>query len=155
MTVTFTKAEGISLEIQTRLQGITEALGAETDIGRMVYLGRRNIDRALIPCAVVIEGNDNPEPARVATEFQNVQNYVLIACLACDINHPNRAAHAAIRDMKRAIFKGAGRLGVTFNGKVRKVEYVGREISPRADGEAFIFAFIEISVTYAENLIDP
>lgn len=155
MTTTFNSAEPIGLEIKRRLELRTLALGAETNLGRKVYLGRRNIDHTSIPCVVIVEGNDTAQRDRTVTEYQVTQNYVLVACLKCDIDNPNTIAHAAIRDMKRAIFPTADRLGATFNGRVAKVEYVGREISPRADGEAFINAIIEISVTYAENLANP
>ena len=44
MSIPYTKASEISAEMFARMQGITVANGAETDTGRRVYRGRRNVD---------------------------------------------------------------------------------------------------------------
>lgn len=149
-------AEAIAAELKTRLLACTVAQGAETNIGSAVYLGRRSaIDKTQIPCLVVLEGDDMPEPANTRTEYQIVQQYALLAYLPCDVNNPNVAAHAALRDMKRAVFLTAGTPDVRLGNRVKRVEYLGRDIGPRADGEAFVLAILEISVTYVENLATP
>lgn len=154
MTI-FTRAEDIGTEIQARLETRTIAQGAETNLGVKVYRGRRHVDDTMIPCAVIIEGDDLPARGNVRTSVQLDQRYVLFAYVPCDPDHPNDAAHAAIRDMKRALFSTAGAPDVKLGGKVRELEYLGRDIGPRADGAAFVLAAIEVGVEYVENLANP
>jgi hypothetical protein len=42
-----------------------------------------------------------------------------------------------------------------LNGQVKRVEYLGRDIGPRSDGEAIVLAIIEIGVQYVENVATP
>jgi hypothetical protein len=151
----YQSAEDIGAEIGTRLATRTVALGAETDLGAKVHLGRRHIDDTMIPCCVVVEGDDVPERTNVKTAVHLQQRYVLFAYVPCDPSNPNTAAHAAIRDMKRAIFTTGGAPDNKLGGKVREVEYLGRDIGPRADGAAFVLAAVEIGVEYVENLATP
>lgn len=148
-------AEDIAAEIKRRLLTRTIALGAETDLGAAVYQGRRSIDKEQIPCCVVIEGDDVPERATVTTSYNVVQRYVLLAYVPCTLDDPNLAAHAAIRDMKRAIFLTDGKPDPRWGRTVKDVTYVGRDIGPRADGEKFVLAIIEITVQYVEDLAAP
>jgi hypothetical protein len=145
----------IAADIKARLQTRTIALGAETDIGVRVLLGKRSIDKSQIPCVVIIEGDDMPDAVNSRTKYQVEQRYALLAYLPCDIDNPNTAAHAAIRDMKRAIFTTEGVADHKLNDQVKSVEYLGRDIGPRADGEAFVLAIIEVSVTYVEDVATP
>lgn len=149
------RAADIALDLKTRLEAVTVALGAETDLGLVVYQGRRHIDRDQIPCCVIIEGDDVPERIKARNDYQLTQRYVLMAFVPCDPDNPNVAAHKAIRDMKRAVFLTGGvsdwRLGET----VKDVQYLGRDIGPRADGERFVLAIVEIGVGYVENVSDP
>ena len=112
MSIPYTKASEISAELFARMQGITVANGAETDTGLRVYRGRRNVDETQVPCAVVIEGNDTPRdrPGRLPA-VSITQRFVLAAYVPCDADNPNDAAHAAVRDIKRAIFKDGGSWG--------------------------------------------
>lgn len=146
------KASDIALELSTRLSNITKANGYETDIGLKVFRGRRNIPDEAVPCAMLIEGNDqiSSRPGKLAT-VEVVQGYVLGGYVPCDPNNPNDAAHALIRDLKKAVFKDGGNLG----GKVYKVNYTGRDIGPRTDGIAIVMAIIEITVNYVEDLQNP
>ena len=149
-------AEGVASEILSRLAGVTVALGYETDVGASVFAGRKRIDDDQIPCVVLIEGGDVPSrsgPSR--TSHKVVQHYVLQAYLACDPNAPNTAAHKAIRDLKRAIFRTAGKPDPTWNGKVSEVRYLGRDIGPRSDGSAFVVAVIEIEIDFVEDVANP
>jgi hypothetical protein len=145
----------IAADIKARLQTRTISQGAETDIGVRVLLGKRSIDKTQIPCVVIIEGDDMPDSANSRTKYQIEQRYALLAYLPCDIDNPNTAAHAAIRDMKRAIFTTEGVADHKLNDQVKAVEYLGRDIGPRADGEAFVLAIIEVSVTYVEDVATP
>jgi hypothetical protein len=149
----YNTAADVSAEIHRRLQGITLANGCETDIGRDILLGRRKLpgdDRP--PCIVVLEGTDDPkaQPGRIPTVLVS-QSYVIDGYDQCDPDNPNTKGHAIIRDLKRAIFATDATLG----GAVRSVNYLGRDIGPRADGVALVQARILISVEYVEDLMHP
>jgi hypothetical protein len=151
MTI-FTKASEVATNIATRIGTIRVTGGFETDVGSRVFRGRRNVDESAVPCAVIIEGNDTPtdRPGKLPTVSIS-QRYVIAAYLSCDPNNPNDAAHAAIRDIKKAIFDGDG----DFGGKVLRVSYRGRDIGPRADGVPVVFVTVDIDVDYVEDLTNP
>lgn len=155
MTISLHSAEAVATEISTRLATCTIALGAETNLGMNIYEGRRHVDDTMIPCTSLIEADDTPAPSRVRDEYEIGQRYVMFAYVPCDPDHPNRAAHAAIRDIKRALFRNEGKSDVRFGGKVVRVDYQGRDIGPRADGAKFVVAAVEIVVTYVERLSAP
>lgn len=146
------KAADVAAEIATRMAAITVANGCETDIGLRVFRGRRKIEDDMVPCAVLIEGSDvvRDQPGKLPTASID-QSYVLGGYVACDPDNPNDAAHAVIRDIKRAMFKG----NATFGKSVLHVKYKGRDIGPRTDGVAIVFAIVEITVTYVEDLTNP
>ena len=48
----------------------------------------------MIPCSVVIEGDDVPARVSVGTRYNLDQRYVLFAYVPCDPANPNDAAHA-------------------------------------------------------------
>lgn len=148
----YTTAASIAAELFARASSIAIANGFETDIGLRVFRGRKNVDEQMIPCSVIIEGNDSPQdrPGRLPAASIR-QRYVLAAYTNCDPDHPNDAAHAAIRDIKRAIFKDGGNLG----GKVMKVTYAGRDIGPRIDGYPAVFVTVTLDVEYVEDLTNP
>lgn len=154
---TLHSAEAIGLEISARLAARTVAQGAETDLGASVFRGRRTVDNDQIPCTSIIEGSDEVEDSEVsrAAETRIKQDFVLLAFIPCDPVNPNDAAHKALRDMKRAIFSTDGKPDRTLGGKVRRVRYRGRDIGPRADGEAFVCASLEFAVEYVEDLSNP
>lgn len=152
MSSPYTKASEIAAEITTRLADILQVNGTETDIGQRVYRGRRNVDESLVPCVVLIEGNDSVtgRPGRLPAA-SIVQRYVIAAYLPCDPDNPNDAAHAAVRDIKRAIF----RCDTTFGQRVRRVDYLGKDIGPRADSRPIVFVTLDIEVEYVEDLTNP
>lgn len=152
---TLMRAEAISLELKTRLETRTIAAGAETNLGAVVYLGAMKVDPEMVPCCVIVEGDDTPSREGVRTKVKLAQRYALLAFVPCDPLHPNVAAHAAIRDLKRAVFTSNGAEDWTLGRAVLSVDYIGREIAPRADGLNFVLAGIEIEVNYAENLANP
>ena len=150
---TYTKAADVSAEIIARLQTILVVNGYETDIGRNVLAGRRKLpgdDQP--PCLIVFEGADDvrDQPGRIPCVLIS-QAYVFDGFDKCDPDNPNIKAHAIIRDIKRAIFKGDATLG----GKVRSVTYMGRDIGPRPDGVALVQARVMISVEFVEDLTNP
>ena len=151
-TTPFKKISDIAAELHSRMQAITVAQGCETDIGARVFRGRRNVDETHVPCVVIIEGSDstNDRPGRMPS-ISVTQRFVLAAYLPCDPDNPNDAAHAAVRDIKRALFRDGGRWG----GKVLGLTYQRRDIGPRADGRPIVFVTVDIDVDYVEDLTDP
>lgn len=153
MTAALAKAGEIADAFQARLAAIRTANGCETDIGARVFQGRRAVDESVIPCAVIIEGNDVPtqQPGLRMTHVSIVQRFVVAAYVACNPDDPNVAAHAAIRDIKRAFFTGEPLLKNT----VRKVTYRGRDIGPRADGAPFVYVQVDLDLEFVEDLANP
>lgn len=154
MTV-YVKAADVANEIVTRLETITVALGAETDIGLTVHQGRRKLPAEDdVPCAILIEGEDSVDDTAGRTQTALIkvsQSYVIDGFSVCDPSNPNVKAHAMIRDIKRALFKD----GRTFSGRVAEVKYLGRDIGPRPDGVALVQARVMIEVSFAEDLANP
>lgn len=148
------KAEDIAAEIVRRL----ELPGLETSIHAKVYQGQRAIDRDMVPCTVVIEGDDIPQAINQRTDYNVEQRYAIAGYAACDPDHPNVTGHKVLRDLKRALFRGADgkadwRLGMP--GGVKEVKYLGRGMGPLAPGESFVVAILEIAVVTVENVADP
>ena len=153
-----TSAAALAEHITDRLKLVLKANGAETDLGATVFRGRHNIDKDVVPCCVVFEGPDNPvdQPGRSSmTGVQVSPRYVLAAYVPCDPDNPNDAAHAAVRDLKRALFRDSGAPSGNFGERVRKVTYKGRDIGPRADGVPIVFVTVDIVVEFAEDLANP
>lgn len=153
--MTLSTAAAIAATLATRAAGITKVAGYETDIGLKVFRGKRKVDDNEVGtgCVSLIEGVDKVAGelgGRVAQVHLN-QRYGLVAYIPCDPDNPNDAAHAAIRDLKRAVFAG----NATLDGAVRKVAYRGRDIGPRMDGVAIVVAVVEIAVEYVESLSAP
>lgn len=150
MTTPFTKASDIAAYLTSLLAGIQIADGFNTDIGTTVYRGRRMVDDDMVPCAVIIEGEDVPGDNVGREEIKITQNYVLGGYVRCDPDHPNDAAHKVIKDIKKVVFGDGPRMG----GRVRAVKYKGRDIGPRADGVPIVFAIVNIEIEYAETLVN-
>lgn len=154
MTV-YVKSADVSAEIDARIESITTANGAETNIGTNVFRGKRKLPgEDDVPCVIIIEGADEIEDSagRSQTALVKVrQSYVIDAFDVCDPDNPNDKAHAMIRDIKRVLFKD----GRTFGGKVAEVTYTGRDIGPRPDGVALVQARVMIDVSFAEDLANP
>lgn len=150
--ITFNTATQVAIELESRISKISIANGFNTDIGVKVYRGKRRIDDEAIPCSTITEGNDNPvsRPGRlplIAIE----QDYIVGGYVQCDPDHPNDAAHLVLKDLKTVLFADGG----TWGGVTRIVNYKGRDIGPRSDGGNFVFAIVEFSVTYVEDLSKP
>jgi hypothetical protein len=145
-------ASTLALNIAARLAEITTANGYATDIGLKVLRGRTRLDPSELPCVVIVEGDDEVQD-NTEIRVKLKQRYAFEGHMACDPDHPNDTAHLIIADLKRAIFGGDR----SFNGLVRKggLEYVGRRISTREDGQAIIAASIEIDCEIAEDLTNP
>lgn len=155
MTEPYRTASEIALHMTEVLKTITVVNGYETDIGLSVFRGRRKIDDSAVPCAVIVEGDDNPTSEGVPPSMTLVQSYVVGGYVECDPDHPNDAAHRVIRDLKRAFFKDVRDPDYHFGRRVIKIAYKGRDIGPRADGLPIVFAVVHIDITYAENLAEP
>ena len=150
--IVFTTATQVAAEIERRISAITIANGFATDIGTQVFRGKRRIEDGAIPCATITEGNDNPTSrAGRAPLIAIDQDYIVGGYVQCDPDHPNDAAHLVLKDIKIALFGDGG----TWGGVAKIVNYKGRDIGPRSDGGNFVFAIVEFSVTYVEDLSKP
>ncbi|MFZ6767765.1 hypothetical protein ACO0LM_11845 [Undibacterium sp. Di26W] len=152
-----TKAAQIASKIEEKIRGILTTNGFETNIGENVYRGRIHPDGMKLPFTVIGEADDNPTGSTSrGTETRISQRYILEATLNCDRDNPNDAAHQAIGDLKKAIFKDVAKTALqTLGGLAISVAYSGRMISPRPDGTAMVTASITITVDYTENLAEP
>ena len=152
----FMTAEAVGQEVKRRLLKLTIAQGAETDIGRVVHLGHKSVSDDMIPFTTVIEGNEFVDEVK-GTLTSTAQQYVLFAYLPCDALNPNTAAHAAIRDMKRAIFRDDDGQPSKYLSppKGNAIRYMGKDIAPRADGQSFVLASINFGVAMVEDLANP
>ena len=156
----FTRARDVAAHITTLLAGISKDNGYETDIGAArVFRGKRKIDDSHVPCAVLLEGEDKPGSTQGPASQQVTQSYVLGGYAPCDADQPNDTAHQIIADIKKAVFtiKDATRAeeisgSTTFGGRVKSVTYRGRDIGPRTDGVAIVFAVVHIDVVFVEQL---
>ena len=155
----FKKSDDIAKYLTEVLQSITLANGYPVEFPR-VYRGRLKHDEDRVPYAVLIEGEDRVggDPANLK-DVAITQDFVLGAYVTCDADNPNDAAHVAIRAIKKAVFTSdlarkqqAGARG--GNGRVKSLTYKGKDIGPRADGKAIVFAVVHIEVTFAEDLLD-
>lgn len=143
-------AKELGIAIAARLAQIKVADGYLTDIGMRVYRGRRKLDPEMVPCVVLIEGDDRAQDS-TAKNVALSQRYIAEAHLACDPDNPNDAAHDAIEDLKTVVWAG----DITFGKRVRSVSYQGRAIGAREDGLAIVSGRIEFDVLFAENLAAP
>ena len=156
----YTKSSEVSQALFERLCGMTQANWAETNIGRKVYRGRKNLDDLAVPYTVLIEQTDTAQdrPGRLPS-VSIEQRYLVVACLECDPDNPNDAAHAAIRDIKRAVFKpeadvSPGAIGA-LGGRVKGLHYRGKIIEQRVDGRPLVFVSVELAAEFVEDLTNP
>lgn len=156
MTIaTIRTAEDLAAEVKRRVALCTVAQGAETNLGAAVSEGRRQVSEDMIPCSTIIEAPDAPKWSQTGVLYETSQRFVVYAWVTCAAAHPNVAARAAIRDLKRALFTTAGRADPTWGRRVRLVQYLGKDIGPRADGASFVVAAIEFEVEFVEDLSAP
>lgn len=144
--------EEMSDIVAARMELVTKVNGYETDIGRSLYRGRRTISTDMVPCCVLIEDSNDvlSRPGR-SLQHEVRQTFVLLAYVAADIDNPNQFAHAALRDLKRCVWKPDGvKADANFSGQVRDIHYQGHDMAPRSDGANVAVAALEIGVEYVE-----
>lgn len=159
-TQTLNTSDDIAKYLTEVLQGITTANGFQTDIGERVFRGRLKHDEDRVPYSTLIEGEDKVTSQGVQTEIVVDQDFIIGAYLPCDPDNPNDAAHKAIRDIKKAVFSsglarrsgGPGSRGQT-HGLVKELTYGGKDIGPRSDGKAIVYAVVYFTIKYPENLL--
>jgi hypothetical protein len=154
-------ASDLAEAFSDKLAQITVANGYYTDIGLRVYRGKPRIDLANVPCVVIYEAgdkvDDDTQSATLASprvKLQDVklmQRYFFEGHAECDPDHPNDAAHRIIADLKRALFAGDR----SCDSKVRTLQYKGRSIGRREDGQSIINASIVVDAEIVENLAAP
>ena len=151
------KASQLAAAINARIAAISVANGYNTDIGALVYRGKRTANEDKVPFAFIIEGDDqvveqNGMQARV------VVSYAVEGHAACDPDNPNDTVHLIVADLKRAIFGG----DVTYGGLVVKrsgaepgLRYQGRTVGEREDGAKIVGAGVLFTCEILEDLPNP
>ena len=142
-------------EVKRRLQLCTIAQGAETNLGIKVLHGQAAVEVDMAPCCKMVEGDDVPARANARTDYEIEQRFAAIAYLPCDVATPMTAAHAGVRDIKRALFTTDGKADYRWGGSIKSIEYLGKQMGFRAAGERMVLAIVEFSVTYVENVATP
>ena len=146
-------AKDIAQALTDRLATITTANGYTTNIGSRVMRGRRRLDEKHLPCAVIIDAEDEV-PDQMQTGNAKIRvKYVIEGHSECDADNPNDTAHDMIADIKRALW--GSRITFGANKTVLRLYYNGRGIAPREDGMAVVSASVQISADYAEDLSSP
>lgn len=143
------KAAQIATALAARLSQIRTTGGYETDVGQTVYRGRRNVEPGTH--TTLYEGEDTVKEQSLKAMAHLTQVYVAEAVDACDPNNPNDRAHRILSDLKRAVFGSDQALG----GLVKTIEYRGRLIGTREEGQDYCFASIRFAVEYVEDLKAP
>lgn len=138
-------ADDLAAEFVTRISRITTAAGFQTNIGQRVFEGRRRLDEGHAPCAVLVEGEDSPAGQQLG-KVKNVIRYAVEGIAACDPDHPNVVGRAIVADLKKAIWGTDATLG----RRALVLEYLGRTIAPREDGQSLVSAAVEFAVTVVE-----
>lgn len=151
-------AGGVAAVIYERILRIKKADGFETDMGLQPFQGKTKVADEQIKevgfAISVLEGIDvvQNRAARGRVPLVKLeQRYGLVGYGVCDPSAPNVVAHAMLRDMKRVIWGGDS----TFGDRVLAVNYLSRDIGPRADGVNIVMALLEIGVEYTEDLTKP
>lgn len=146
----------VGAEFASRMAAVRVSAGAETDLGAKVYRGLRKINDDMIPCCVIVEGAATSADGDSAADVQLSAPIAVQAYVPCDPANPNVAAHAALRDMKRAIWPTVnGRVELRLGSRVPSLAFGSQDIAPRADGAAFVLAVLHVEVEIAEDLSNP
>lgn len=149
MTPPINRLSVLAAFLADRLTEIQVVNGYVTDIGLRPFRGRRSVDASNAPCVVLIEGQDDPQDQSGGRDQVVVkQQYAISAFVACDPDNPNDAANEAVEDITHALF----REGARMDGRVQKIDYAGRDIGPRPDGEATVQVVVHVHITIAQNL---
>lgn len=145
-------ANDIALAISARIATIKKVNGFSTDIGLKVMRGRKRLDPTMLPCAVLIERDDQVLDSRPG-QVKVSQPFIIEGHAACDPDNPNDVGHQIIADIKKALF---GEKFTYASGKqVVDVKYKGRSIAPREDGIEVVGAAVEVVVEFVEQLSNP
>lgn len=148
-------ANDIALAVYARMVTISVANGFNTDIGLKSFRGRKRLDKANMPCVVLIERDDQPngQTLQRTPQVKVKQKYVLEGHAPCDADNPNDMGHKIIADLKKAIWSTPFVYGTDQRAIV--VTYEGKSIAPREDGIDVVAAAVEISVEFVESLSNP
>ena len=156
MTALLHTAESVANEIRRRLLTCTVAQGAETDLGLVVHHGQATIDVEQAPCCKLVEGDDVAARSNSrSTDYEVEQRFAVIAYIPCTRDTPMTAAHAGARDIKRALFSTDGKPDGRIGGLVKSIEYSGKQMGFRKEGELMVLVIVEFGVTYVENVATP
>lgn len=150
--MSISKADDIAIALVARLAQISIANGYQTDVGLRIFRGKTAIDPSEAPCLTLIEAGDTPTSNDSGENVALDGEFAIEANITCDPNNPALAAHAAIADIKKALFAGDDlRLG----GLAKSMRYLGRLMEPREPGTLVVGAAVRISVSWVEDLTAP
>ena len=126
---------------------VTVANGYLTNMGLAHYNGRRSLTTEDAPCVTLIVGPDEIQEQSL-TKARTKQRYGFSAFVPCDADSPNDAGQDAREDLLAVLFAG----GDDLDGRVKRIEYVGHSMAPRADGDTVIQVVVEVDVTFSQSL---
>lgn len=151
------KAKDLALVIEQRLAGIRTANGYLTDIGAKVFPGKLSLDPSMLPCVVLVEGDDDVL-TQVNMQCRVVLRFIAEGHASCDPERPYDKIHDIIADLKKAIFGG----DVTFGGLVKPsvnntpgLRYTGSGKGEPPDGAVNVTGSIQFECEVVEDLKNP
>lgn len=145
----------LSIALTNVLKTVTTENGFLSNAGANVYRGRLNFNDLDVPCIAIGEADDIPtgeiEYGRV---ISGKQRFVIDAYVPCDTDNPNDAAHDAISDIKRVLFKNVNATGGggALQHVAQRIRYINRSIGPRPEGGAIVRGTVTIEVSFKEEL---
>jgi hypothetical protein len=148
--MTINRSQDVAKAVEAALKTIKKGAVFETSIGERVYRGKRNFSEDQMPCCALYEGADTVESTGTMRQVKLRQRYIVGAYTKCDPDHPNDAAHAAIRDIKRAIFKDAK--GIRVGDQTLPTSYQGKDIGARADSVPVVYVTVDFDIIFSEEL---
>lgn len=146
------RANDIADAIKARSQAVRKINGYHTDIGQTVYRGKRQLTAG--NSTTIWEGEEDAGRATRGSPYTTtaVQHLVIEAAVDCDPDNPDIAGHKAIADLQRAIFAGDERLDGLL---AAPLQYTGRVIQPRLDGQSLVVVQIKLDATYSLTPANP
>lgn len=148
------KHEQVAQAITARLEKISVSAGFNTNIGSKVHRGRRVIPEdtcTLFEDEETVRSQKGDPPACMVGEPM-----VVDACVTCDPDNPNVAAHAAADDICRALWAPERSDGNALKNLLDgPLAYAGRQIFPREDGQSLVNVQVKFNASFAFNPGNP
>ena len=141
--------------LATRLEGIDGTGTYNSDIGGRVYRGKILFDDADTFPVLTMEDNGTTNDSAENHIYCRVKALKRVSIHGLvdvdDTDNPNDNAYLLISDIKKSIFTGDERLA----GEAITITYTGSSVSAREDSATKVGCSVDITISYAENLLDP